>query len=50
MFGEKNIHSHFTEFKFVIMLGVFKNKIIFILDTIISQAVFKTKLLPTLSN
>lgn len=32
------------------MLGVFKNKIIFILDTIISQAVFKTKLLPTLSN
>lgn len=24
------------------MLGVFKNKIIFILDTIISQAVFKT--------
>lgn len=32
------------------MLAVFKNKIVCILDMIINQAVFKTKLLPTLSN
>lgn len=34
----------------MILLAVFKNKIVCILGMIISQAVFKTKLLPTLSN
>lgn len=51
-FGENiyiYIYSYFTKFKFVIMLAVFKNKIVCILDMIISQAVFKTKPLPTLS-
>lgn len=43
--GGKIIHSHFREFKFVIMLAVFKNKIFCILDMIINQVVlFKTKL------
>lgn len=48
--GGKYICSHFTKLKFVVTLAVFKNKIVCILGMIISQAVFETKLLPTLSN